>query len=235
MTDCHTSDPPQATTAITDGQTIIQVPVELAERSYTIYIGENILSDAGRLIAPTLKNPRSVIVTDENVAPRHLKTLETSLNDAGIAAQSITLPAGEGSKDWATLQKLIDRLLDLKLERRDMIIALGGGVIGDLVGFAAAILRRGVDFIQIPTTLLAQVDSSVGGKTAINVPQGKNLIGAFHQPRLVIADMAVLDTLPKRELLAVLSFKTLRSMAHVILPLTPMAALKARSWLRASA
>lgn len=178
------------------------VAVELGERAYDIVIGSDVLSRAGGLIKPLLKTLRAIIVTDSNVAPLHLEPLTASLDQAGIRYDAIVLPAGEGTKSFDHLAGLMDRILELGLERKDMLIALGGGVIGDLTGFAASIALRGVDFIQIPTTLLAQVDSSVGGKTGINVKAGKNLIGAFHQPRLVLADMAVLDTLPRRELLA---------------------------------
>lgn len=178
------------------------VIVDLAERSYSIHIGSGLLARAGDFIAPLLARPSTAIVTDENVASHHLAALETALTGAGVASTSIVLPAGERTKSFAQLELLCDRLLAAGVERRDTIIAFGGGVIGDLAGFAAAILRRGVDFIQIPTSLLAQVDSSVGGKTGINATAGKNLIGAFHQPRLVLADIAVLDTLPERELRA---------------------------------
>jgi 3-dehydroquinate synthase len=143
-----------------------------------------------------------VIVTDDNVAALHLNTLTDSLVASKITFDSIVLPAGEGSKNFATLQKLLDQLLTLRVERRDTVIALGGGVIGDLTGFAAAVLRRGMAFIQIPTSLLAQVDSSVGGKTGINTEHGKNLVGAFHQPKLVLADVSVLGSLSRRELMA---------------------------------
>ena len=178
------------------------VRVELADRSYDIVIGEDLLPRAGSYLAPVLARPRVVVVSDETVAALHLAPLRESLNQSGIQNDAIVIPPGEGSKNFAALQSLLDRLLDLRVERRDTILALGGGVIGDLAGFAAAILRRGVDFIQLPTTLLAQVDSSVGGKTAINATQGKNLIGAFYQPRLVLADVTALASLPARELRA---------------------------------
>jgi len=151
------------------------------------------------LIAPMLKRPSVVIVTDENVAKAHLENLKNSLANSGIETKSIILPAGETTKSYKYLAELCDGLLAAGVERRDAVIALGGGVIGDLTGFAASILRRGVSFIQIPTSLLAQVDSSVGGKTGINSPLGKNLIGAFHQPIAVLADLDVLNTLPKRQ------------------------------------
>lgn len=178
------------------------VAVSLGDRSYDILIGEGLLARAGELVKPHLKRPATVIVTDENVAHHHLAALQAALSSAGIASQSIVLPPGEKTKSYAALAHLCDGLLAAGVERRDAIIAFGGGVIGDLAGFAAAILRRGVNFIQIPTTLLAQVDSSVGGKTGINSPHGKNLVGAFHQPLLVIADLGLLRTLPRRELAA---------------------------------
>ncbi len=176
--------------------------VELGERGYDILIGGGLLAAAGTKILPVLRRPRVFVVTDERIADLHLAGLERSLETAGIAFDAFVLPAGEETKDFTHLQRLCDRLLESRIERSDALIALGGGVIGDLVGFAAAITLRGLDFIQIPTTLLAQVDSSVGGKTGINSVHGKNLIGAFHQPRLVLADIEVLDTLPRRELLA---------------------------------
>ncbi len=178
------------------------VRVGLGERAYDVVIGPGLFDDLGALLKPVMKRDRTVIVTDANVADHHLSSLEAALDTAGISHQAIVLPAGEGTKNFDQLATLCGDLLDAKVERNDRIIALGGGVIGDLVGFAAAILRRGVGFIQIPTSLLAQVDSSVGGKTAVNVPQGKNLIGAFHQPVLVLADTSILDTLPPRELQA---------------------------------
>lgn len=178
------------------------VSVDLGERSYDIVIGADLLARTGELIRPVLARPRTVIVTDETVAALHLDTVEQSCRDAGIESAALVLPPGEGTKCFAELERLLDGLIERKVGRDDIILALGGGVIGDLAGFAASILRRGVDFIQAPTTLLSQVDSSVGGKTAINVPQGKNLIGAFHQPKLVLADVAALDTLPRREVLA---------------------------------
>ena len=171
---------------------------------YDIHIGPGLLRRAGELVAPLLARPRTLVVTDENVARHHLATLHESLNAAGIERDVISLPPGEATKSWRRLEELVETILAHKLERNDHIIAFGGGVIGDLAGFAAAIARRGMPFVQIPTTLLAQVDSSVGGKTGINSSQGhgKNLIGAFHQPSIVIADTDVLATLPRRELLA---------------------------------
>ena len=176
------------------------VAVALGDRAYDIVIGEDLLAEAGKLLRPLLKRPVTAIITDENVARHHLAHLEASLAKEGIRSTAIILPPGEKTKSFAHLAEVCDKLLAAGIERRDRIIALGGGVIGDLAGFAAAILRRGVDFIQIPTTLLAQVDSSVGGKTGINSAHGKNLIGAFHQPVSVIADIGLLDTLPAREL-----------------------------------
>ncbi len=176
--------------------------VSLGERSYDILIGDGLLAAAGSHIAPVLPQPRAVIVTDTTVADFHLATLERSLADAGIDHEALVLPPGEQTKDFAHLEKLIARLLELKIERSTTLIALGGGVIGDLTGFAAAIVLRGIGFVQIPTTLLAQVDSSVGGKTGINTAHGKNLVGSFHQPRLVLADTEVLSTLPRRQVLS---------------------------------
>ncbi len=173
--------------------------VNLGERTYPIYVDDGVLQQAGTLIAPKLKRPKTVIVTDENVAPLHLEDLVESLNDANVSTETIILPPGEQTKSYEHLQTLTERLLDLGVERSDAILAFGGGVIGDLTGFAASILRRGVGFIQIPTTLLSQVDSSVGGKTAINSPQGKNLIGSFYQPLMVLCDIGVLRTLPENE------------------------------------
>lgn len=177
------------------------VRVELGARAYDIRIEPGLLARAGDPLAPLARGRTMAIVTDENVRP-HLATLQASLAAAGVANEAIVLPPGEGSKSWATLEALTDRLLDLGIERGDHVIALGGGVIGDLVGFATAILKRGCGFVQVPTTLLAQVDSSVGGKTAINARSGKNLVGAFHQPAFVLIDPQVLDTLPPRELRA---------------------------------
>ncbi len=182
--------------------TIDRVHVDLGARSYDVLIGSGLIDTAGAEIAPLLRRKRVAIVTDDRVAPLHLARLEAALAQAGIASVALVLPAGEGTKDWAHLGHTVDWLLGQKVERRDLVIAFGGGVIGDLVGFAAAILRRGVRFVQIPTTLLAQVDSSVGGKTGINTPHGKNLVGAFHQPTRVLADIDVLGTLPQRDFLA---------------------------------
>ena len=175
------------------------VPVELGSRSYQVRIGPGLIARAGAEIAPLLARTRAAILTDERVAALHLPALTAALEAEGIAVSALALPAGEGTKNWDHLGRAVEWLLAERIERRDIVIALGGGVIGDLAGFAAVILRRGVRFVQIPTTLLAQVDSSVGGKTGINSPLGKNLIGAFHQPSLVLADTGVLATLPDRD------------------------------------
>jgi len=175
------------------------VHVDLAGRSYDILIGQGLIAKAGELIAPLLKRKFVAIVTDDNVGKFHLEPLQAALTAKGIECRHIILPAGEKTKSYAELARLCDALLVAGVERRDAVIALGGGVIGDLTGFAAAILRRGVNFIQVPTSLLAQVDSSVGGKTGINSPLGKNLIGAFHQPVMVLADLDALATLPQRQ------------------------------------
>ena len=178
------------------------VRVELGNRGYDILIGEGLLAEAGRHLAPVLRQLRVVIITDQTVADLHLAALERALKNAGITYDAAVLPPGEQTKDFEHIEALTDRLLEKKMERSCALIALGGGVIGDLAGFTAAVLLRGIDFVQIPTTLLAQVDSSVGGKTGINTRHGKNLVGSFHQPRLVLADTGVLATLPRRELLA---------------------------------
>lgn len=182
--------------------TTTSVHVPLAGREYDVRIGAGLIDRAGTEISPLLKRARVAIVTDDNVGPRHLPRLERALASEGIASTSLTLAHGEATKSWQQLQRVVEWLLEVEVERRDIVIALGGGVIGDLVGFAAAILRRGVRFVQIPTSLLAQVDSSVGGKTGINSPHGKNLVGAFHQPALVLADLEALDTLGPRDLRA---------------------------------
>ncbi|MFA6122641.1 3-dehydroquinate synthase [Sphingomonas sp.] len=177
------------------------IPVALGARSYDVVIEAGLLARAADWLAPLSRGRRMAIVTDENVLP-HLATVQASLTAAGVASEAAVLPPGEATKSWAMLEELTDRLLDLGVERGDHVVALGGGVIGDLVGFACSILKRGCGFVQIPTTLLAQVDSSVGGKTAINSRAGKNLIGAFHQPALVLIDPDVLDTLPERHVRA---------------------------------
>lgn len=179
-----------------------KVRVALGARAYDIFVGPQLIARAADYLSDVLKRPRVAIITDETVAKLHLPALETSLDAAGIRHSHLALAPGEQTKCFAELERVSSFLLDQGIERSDMVIALGGGVIGDLTGFAASILRRGVDFVQIPTTLLSQVDSSVGGKTAINVPAGKNLVGAFYQPRMVLADTGILDSLPRRELLA---------------------------------
>ena len=180
----------------------LKVPVDLGERSYDILTGAGLLAHAGELITPLLPAKRTVIVTDQTVHDLHGSALSHSLTRAGISYSFIIRPPGEAQKSFETLQHVLDGFFKAGLTRRDVVIAFGGGVIGDLTGFAASIFKRGCDFIQIPTTLLAQVDSSVGGKTAINNSFGKNLVGAFHQPKLVLADIDVLRTLPPRELKA---------------------------------
>ena len=180
--------------------TLRTINVGLGERAYEVLIGEDLLKAAGERIAPLLKRGRTAVVGDETVLALHGPALSGALAKAGIEASLIGVPAGEASKSFAELEHLCDRLLALELDRGDMLVAFGGGVVGDLAGFAASIYKRGIDFVQIPTTLLAQVDSSVGGKTAIDTPRGKNLIGAFHQPRLVLADLSVLATLPPRQI-----------------------------------
>ncbi len=182
--------------------TIETVHVALGERAYDVLIGSGLLAKAGAEIAPLVSGSRVAVVSDETVAAAHLETLRLGLEAAGIAMSALALAPGEATKGWAGLERTLEWLLEQKIERNGLVIALGGGVIGDLAGFAAAILRRGVRYVQIPTSLLAQVDSSVGGKTAINSPAGKNLIGAFHQPVLVLADIDVLNTLTPRDFLA---------------------------------
>ncbi len=178
------------------------VHVALGERAYDILIGPDLLDHAGTILAEKFPGRRYGIVTDTDVAEAQLPRLIASLDKAGLTHQTITVPAGESTKSWEHLQTIVEGLLAAKLERNDLVIALGGGVIGDLAGFAASITRRGMDFVQMPTSLLAQVDSSVGGKTGINSPHGKNLVGAFHQPKLVLADLSALDTLPARQFAA---------------------------------
>jgi 3-dehydroquinate synthase len=178
------------------------IRVELAGRSYDIAIGPALIDQAGALCRPLLAAPKVTIVSDETVAPLYGARLAASFDKAGVKATAITVPAGESSKEFGAFGRLMNDLLDTRPDRRTTLVALGGGVVGDLTGFAASVLLRGVDFIQVPTTLLAQVDSSVGGKTGINTRHGKNLVGTFYQPRLVLADTDVLDSLPRRELLA---------------------------------
>ncbi|WP_298112560.1 3-dehydroquinate synthase [Bradyrhizobium sp.] len=177
----------------------ITVDVELGDRAYEIVIGRDVLASLGKRIAALRPGARTAVITDRNVAQHWLARTEASLAEAGIAASHVIVEEGEGSKSYAVLERVSEALIAAKIERADLVVALGGGVVGDLAGFAAAILRRGIEFVQVPTSLLAQVDSSVGGKTGINSPQGKNLIGAFHQPILVVADTAVLDTLSPRQ------------------------------------
>ena len=180
--------------------TTVRVPLE--GRSYDVRIGSGLIARAGEELGPLLARPRVAVLTDETVAEHHLGPLRRGLAETGIEMVSLALPPGEATKDWSGLERSVEWLLSERIERNDVVIALGGGVIGDLGGFAAAVLRRGVRYLQIPTTLLAQVDSSVGGKTAINSRHGKNLVGAFHQPSLVLADIDALDTLKPRDFLA---------------------------------
>lgn len=176
--------------------------VDLADRSYDILVGSGLLDSVGDAVLEAAGGGRCWIVTDENVAPLYLDTVRNSLDRAGLQVEAIVLPAGESTKAFTTLENIVNTVLDDAPERSSTLIALGGGVIGDITGFAASVILRGINFIQIPTTLLAQVDSSVGGKTGMNTRHGKNLAGAFYQPKLVIADTASLDTLPRREVLA---------------------------------
>ncbi len=178
------------------------ITVALGERSYDIHVGSGLLAEAGRIIRPLLPSPRVFVVTDEHLEALHLEALKDSLDRAGLENHGVVLPAGEQTKSFLHLESLLDAMLEARCERGTTIVAFGGGVIGDLTGFAASILLRGVPFVQIPTTLLSQVDSSVGGKTGINTRQGKNLLGSFYQPRAVLADIALLASLPPRELKA---------------------------------
>ncbi len=177
----------------------IRVDVALGERAYEIVIGRGLIGSLGARIAALKPGAKAAIVSDATVAALHLAAAGTALRDAGVETTDIIVPAGEGTKCFASFERVCGDLIKAKIERGDIVVALGGGVIGDLAGFAAAVVRRGLDYVQVPTTLLAQVDSSVGGKTAINSRHGKNLIGVFHQPILVVADTALLDTLPARE------------------------------------
>ena len=181
---------------------IEKVHVALGDRAYDIVIGTELIQQSSKYITPLLSRSEIFIVTDENVAKEHLPRLTEALQSENLKVHSFVLPSGEATKSWTHFTKTVEWLLDQKVERRDLVIALGGGVIGDLVGFAAAVLRRGVRFVQMPTSLLAQVDSSVGGKTGINTAHGKNLVGAFHQPSLVLADISALDSLTARDFLA---------------------------------
>jgi 3-dehydroquinate synthase len=178
------------------------IRVELGARGYDIHVGTGLLDEAGERIGPMVRRQPVVIVTDRIVAALHLDALQASLDRAGVSHETVILDAGEQTKEFAGLESLVGRVLDTRPERGSVLVALGGGVIGDITGFAASIVLRGIDFIQIPTTLLAQVDSAVGGKTGINTRHGKNLVGNFHQPCLVLSDIGLLDTLPRRELLA---------------------------------
>ncbi|RWX04524.1 3-dehydroquinate synthase [Rhizobium leguminosarum] len=185
--------------AIPSASAIRTVHVPLGERAYDILIGPGLIARAGAEVATRLKGRKAAVITDENVAPLYLKALVASLDEAGIASAEVVLPAGEKTKSFEHLITACDKVLEARVERNDYVIALGGGVIGDLSGFAAGIVRRGVRFVQVPTSLLSQVDSSVGGKTGINSRHGKNLIGVFHQPDLVLADTDVLNSLSARE------------------------------------
>jgi 3-dehydroquinate synthase len=175
------------------------VKVALGARGYDIVIGRGLIASLGARVAGLRPRAKAAIVTDENVARHHLAGLEAALAGAGVATSRVIVPPGEGSKSYRTFEQVCEAIIAARIERGDLVIALGGGVIGDLAGFVASAVRRGLDYVQVPTTLLAQVDSSIGGKTAINSAHGKNLIGAFHQPILVVADTAALDTLPARE------------------------------------
>ena len=179
---------------------VVHVPLD--DRAYDVVIGPGLLATAGARIAPLLRRKKVAVLTDETVAALHLETLRAGLAAEGIEMEALALPPGESTKGWPQFTRAVEWLLEQKVERNDVVVAFGGGVIGDLAGFAASVLRRGVRFVQIPTSLLAQVDSSVGGKTGINAPQGKNLIGAFHQPSLVLADTEVLGSLTARDFLA---------------------------------
>lgn len=182
-----------------DADGIVKVPVSLGERSYDILIGDGLATDAGRWFRSVLPKARACIITDSNVSGRHLVAFEKSLRRAGVTASAVVIPAGEASKCFDVFEQVVDQVVGGRYERGDAVVALGGGVVGDLAGFVASVARRGMRFVQVPTTLLSQVDSSVGGKTGINSRHGKNLVGAFHQPDLVLADTRVLDTLPERE------------------------------------
>jgi 3-dehydroquinate synthase len=185
------------TAAVRSDPTIVNVA--LGARSYDIVIGRGVLASLGARIAALRPGAKTVIVTDDNVERYHLEPAEAALRNAGVASHRVIVPAGEASKSYRVFEQVCEAIIASRIERADLVVALGGGVIGDLAGFAAAVMRRGIDYVQVPTTLLADVDSSVGGKTAIDSAHGKNLIGAFHQPILVLADTALLDTLPERE------------------------------------
>ncbi len=206
IVDCGDENPEITTShvldALLDWQPPRRLTVALGPAGYDVVVGDNLLARAGALLAPVLPQKRAVVVTDATVAPLHLPALLAGLDATGFAVQQIVVPAGETAKRMEVFADLTDQLLDMGVERRTAVIALGGGVVGDLAGFAAAVTLRGLPFVQVPTTLLAQVDSSVGGKTGINTRHGKNLLGAFHQPRAVLADTATLSSLPARELRA---------------------------------
>jgi 3-dehydroquinate synthase len=204
IVDCGDEPPDHTTTtvmqALSDWKPARRLHVMLASTSYDVVIGDNLLARAGALLAPKLPQKRAVVVTDRAVADRHLPTLLEGLAQTAISASSIVIEGGEASKNLGTYVQVVDQLLEARVERRTAVIALGGGIVGDVAGFAAATTLRGLPFVQIPTTLLSQVDSSVGGKTGVNTRHGKNLVGAFHQPRMVLADTGTLATLPPREL-----------------------------------
>ena len=206
IVDCGDESPDVTTTQVLNALLAWRPPrrlaVALPSTSYDVVIGDGLLRRAGALLAPRLPQKRAMVVTDEAVAALHLPTLLDGLAETGVQAGQIVVPAGEASKNLESYLSVVDRLLEARVERRTAVIALGGGVVGDLAGFAAATTLRGLPFVQIPTTLLSQVDSSVGGKTGVNTKRGKNLVGAFHQPRMVLADTATLATLPLRELRA---------------------------------
>ena len=204
--DCSDDSPDHTTTtvlnALMDWAPPRRLSLALSSASYDVVVGDGLVARAGALLAPVLPQKRAVIITDAQVAALHLPALQAGLDATGFRHDTITVPPGETTKNFETFGQVVDQVLDLGIERRTAIIALGGGVVGDLAGFVAASTLRGLPFVQIPTTLLAQVDSSVGGKTGINMRQGKNLLGAFHQPHMVLADTATLATLPRRELQA---------------------------------
>jgi shikimate kinase/3-dehydroquinate synthase len=206
IVDC-VDESPDATTsrvlnALLDWQAPRRLSVALPSTSYDVVIGDDLLTRAGALLAPRMEQKRAVVVTDETVARLHLPALLRGLEATAVKVSQIVVPQGEASKSLASWQSVVDQLLEARVERRTTVIALGGGVVGDLAGFAAATTLRGLPFVQVPTTLLSQVDSSVGGKTGVNTSQGKNLVGAFYQPRMVLADTGTLATLPPRELRA---------------------------------
>ncbi|MDR2165815.1 MAG: 3-dehydroquinate synthase [Zoogloeaceae bacterium] len=205
--------------------------VHLAERGYDIHIGRGLLATAGHFL-PLVQGRSVVIVTNTTVGPLYLRTVRESLAGLGVRPLEVVLPDGEAFKNWQTLNRIFDALMEAHCERNTLLVALGGGVIGDMGGFAAACYQRGMPFMQLPTTLLAQVDSSVGGKTAINHPQGKNMIGAFYQPRAVLADIDTLNTLPDRELSAgfaeVIKYGLIRDEAFLTWLEANMAGLRGR-------